>query len=281
MLRDLASANSFPSLLFHSPGSHSNPVSPRKPADCSHALLESPARACISPRTSPPTRSRKQTTCEAGLENGVRKRPLSWLALAPEGNKRRQGGKHTVPCNLITSVWASGLHTRGHWGPEAKLITPGRKTERGGLFLGRLETHCWRSGARRPGVCRAGGLEAGCGARASKVGVEGAEGLCGALCELRFQLPGWLLAAAQAGLTVRNLEQGRRWDQKGLWPEGPQALWDLFQFWGGTEQPGRDAGGRLPDGQGLLRRRASVSWALTRNWTWVSGQSHLSQQGIY
>jgi len=73
-------------------------------------------------------------------------------------------------------------------------------------------------------VCRAGGLEAGCGARASKVGVEGAEGLCGALCELRFQLPGWLLAAAQAGLTVRNLEQGRRWDQKGLWPEGPQAL---------------------------------------------------------
>ena len=80
---------------------------------------------------------------------------------------------------------------------------------------------------------------------------------------------------------MRNLEQGRRWDKKGLWPEGAQALCDLFQLLGGTEQPGREAGGRLPEGRGLLRRRAGVSWALTRNRTWVSGQSHLSQQGIY
>lgn len=38
--------------------------------------------------------------------------------------------------------------------------------------------------------------------------------------ELRIQLPGWPLAAAQAGLTVRNLEQGRRWDKKGSLARG-------------------------------------------------------------
>ena len=97
--------------------SHSNPVSPRKPEG---QLTRTPGVPCTRPvhasRTfhrGPSRPSRKQTTCEAGLENGVRKRALSWLALEPDGNKRRQGGKHTVPCNLITSVRASGLHTRG------------------------------------------------------------------------------------------------------------------------------------------------------------------------
>lgn len=58
----------------------------------------------------------------------ARERRFSWLALDPEENKQRQGEKHTVPCNLITSAQASGLHTPGRQGPEAKLIRPGRKT---------------------------------------------------------------------------------------------------------------------------------------------------------
>lgn len=62
------------------------------------------------------------------VRSGARERRFSWLALDPEENKQRQGEKHTVPCNLITSVQASGLHTPGRQGPEAKLIRPGRKT---------------------------------------------------------------------------------------------------------------------------------------------------------
>ena len=249
----------------------------RAPHPHSRSPVHAPRAFHLGP-LSPP--QKQKADHEWGGAGECRKKKTALLAGPGAWRKQAEAGrKHTVPCNLSTSEGAPGLHAPGRWGPEAKLITPGRKTQRGGLFLGRLETHCWRSGARRPGVCRAGGLEAGCGARASRAGVERAEGLRGALWA-EIPAPG-VAPGSCPGLTVRNLEQGRRWDKKGLWPEGAQALCDLFQLLGGTEQPGREAGGRLPEGRGLLRRRAGVSWALTRNRTWASGQSHLSQQGIY
>lgn len=78
---------------------------------------------------SPPTHPLKADHVWGRVRSGARETQLSWLAPAPEENKRSQGGARTVPCKRITSVQASGLHTPGRRGPEV-LIRPGRKTKR-------------------------------------------------------------------------------------------------------------------------------------------------------
>lgn len=114
-------------------------------------------------------------------------------------------------------------------------------------------------------MCRAGGLEAGCGARAGQGGSGGGRKACMELLLVRLRFhPGWPLAAAQAGLTVRNLEQGRRWDKGGPGQRGHRLYETFFSSEGTLSNLGVTLECRLPDGRSLLRRTASVSWALTR-----------------
>lgn len=277
MLRDLASANSCPSLLFHSPRSHSNPVSPRKPLG---QLTRTPGVRYTRPVhfTADPLTSQQKADHVWGGAGEWSKKKSAQLAgpwrLAE--TKRRQGGKHTVPAILIPPCEPPG-YTPGHWALERSWLH--RAGKLGGVVDWIRNALLEKRGQATRSV-QGQGLEAGCGARASRSGSGGGRRPAWSplLSELRFQLPGWPWQLLSRPHSEKSGTKRKTLGQKGSLARGAtdfmrpfsvlRGHWATWAWWLQAD---------CPDGRSLLRRTASVSWALTRNWTWVSGQSHLSQ----